>query len=59
MYCSSCHQPCSAIERDIGIGTYEFGGTKGYESTIVMVSDCCGAGIDQDQPLSKDEDLKP
>lgn len=39
--CSECRQLCNAVERDFGIGAYEFWGARGCDVNLQTVSDCC------------------
>ena len=41
--CTECGQPCNIILLDIGIGAYEYWGSKEYDIQIEAVSDCCEA----------------
>lgn len=41
--CTSCGDPCSAIQVDFGIGAYECHGFRGIDTQIAIVSDCCEA----------------
>jgi hypothetical protein len=52
--CPCCKQPCYLSIIDDGIGHYEFWGMPGYDSRLLVVSDCCNAEIDGYSP----EDLK-
>jgi hypothetical protein len=40
-FCGSCRQPCEVIEVDFGIGSYEYWGSRGYDSRVEAVSNCC------------------
>ena len=46
MICPFCHNECSVIAIDEGIGPYECWGFKGVDTDIVPASDCCHAQIE-------------
>lgn len=48
--CSECRKPCNAVERDFGIGGYEFWGARGCDVNLQTVSDCCDG-----DPLTPEE----
>jgi len=50
-FCGSCRAPCEPRTTDEGIGPYEFWGSKGVDSNIVTVSDCCEADLYEDFEL--------
>jgi hypothetical protein len=41
--CTECGQKCNVIIVDFGIGSYEYWGSRGVDSQIEVVSDCCEA----------------
>lgn len=43
--CSECRKPCNDVERDFGIGAYEFWGAGGVDSNIQSVSECCDGDL--------------
>ena len=51
-HCAECLKPCRDVERDFGIGSYEYFGAVGFDSRMVTVSHCCdGELLDPDQYL--------
>ncbi len=57
-YCDKCGRECDAIERDVGIGHYEFWGTKGHDQRIIVVSSCCQAEVCCGTPPDKENEGK-
>lgn len=49
-YCESCGLPCIGVEHDEGIGAYEYFGSRGFDHRYVFLSDCCEAGILDQNP---------
>jgi len=50
--CPDCHEECTAIIIDNGIGWYEFWGARCFDSKPEVVSNCCEAfleGITQEE----------
>lgn len=48
--CSECREPCEDVERDFGIGRYEYWGAMCVDTDIHVVSDCCdGELLDPEQ----------
>ena len=43
--CAECLEPCQDVERDFGIGAYEFWGATGSDSNVQLVSDCCDGDL--------------
>lgn len=43
--CSECRNLCNDVERDFGIGSYEYWGASGSDSNIQTVSECCEADL--------------
>lgn len=43
--CSVCRELCNDVERDFGIGAYEFWGAPGTDSNIQRVSQCCDGEV--------------
>jgi len=39
--CTRCGQPCTVVVIDFGIGEYEYGSVKGFDSRPAAVSNCC------------------
>jgi hypothetical protein len=52
--CKGCGEPCRVISVDFGIGAYEYWGAPGYDSRIELVSDCCEADYDGEEPEYED-----
>jgi len=52
-YCGECARQCNAVERDFGIGGYEFWGARGNDVRMVTVSDCCDGDIFADPELEE------
>lgn len=44
-YCSECRQLCHDVERDFGVGTYEYWGATGVDSRVARVSECCDGDL--------------
>lgn len=55
-FCGTCGEPCSPVDFDFGIGSYEFWGQTGVDTNIQTVSDCCEAPLFADAALTKDYD---
>lgn len=47
--CTTCHEPCRVVARDMGIGAYDCGGAPGFDSRVVPVSDCCEAETTEEE----------
>lgn len=45
--CPECHKPCTPIQCDDGIGSYEFWGQKSFDSRPYWGSDCCEAPLEE------------
>ena len=43
--CSECGEPCAGVWQDLGIGSYEYHGYKGYDVQWCWVSECCEADV--------------
>jgi len=43
--CSECRQPCRDVERDFGIGAYEYWGARGVDTNLQLVSECCDGDL--------------
>jgi hypothetical protein len=52
-YCSECRKECQAVERDFGIGGYEFWGARGNDTNIQTVSECCDGDLYADPELEE------
>lgn len=39
--CTNCGDACEVIIVDVGIGPYEYGSIRGWNSQDVVVSKCC------------------
>jgi hypothetical protein len=44
-YCSECRQLCADVERDFGVGSYEYWGADGCDSNVKRVSECCDGDL--------------
>lgn len=55
-WCSDCHEACHGTQINIGIGPYEFQGSKGFDRRMVIASHCCHAGILESNPNAADDD---
>lgn len=44
-YCSECRKSCEDVERDFGVGAYEFWGATGVDSHVMRVSACCDGDL--------------
>jgi hypothetical protein len=49
-FCSECLQPCDGVERDFGIGAYEFWGAAGSNHNWQEVSECCDGDLLEELP---------
>ena len=45
--CSECHEECTAVDVDFGIGAYEYWGAPGFDSNVQTVSNCCEADFEE------------
>lgn len=45
--CADCGEPARIVMRDFGIGSYEFWGSKGYDSDERFVTECCDVEWDK------------
>jgi len=45
IYCDCCEEECGIAMIDEGIGTYEYWGSKGVDTRMIPVSDCCNETI--------------
>jgi hypothetical protein len=54
-FCSECHKPCEGVERDFGIGAYEFWGATGSDHNWLEVSECCDGDLLDEIPEEGDE----
>jgi hypothetical protein len=52
-YCGECGKECDWVQRDFGIGGYEFWGASGFHSNIQTVSKCCDGDIYSDPELEE------
>lgn len=52
-YCGECRKECQTVERDFGIGSYEFWGAPGVHKNIHTVSECCDGDIYADPELEE------
>jgi len=43
--CEECGGECTAVEKDFGIGPYEFWGDRGVHVDMRLVSPCCEANV--------------
>ena len=43
--CSECRELCDDVERDFGIGAYEYWGATGTNSNMQRVSACCDGDL--------------
>lgn len=43
--CDSCGDSCSATMQDMGIGSYEFWGSRGVHHDWQALSPCCSANV--------------
>lgn len=52
-YCEACRQPCEVEVVDYGIGSYEYWGYNGVNSSLCAVSTCCEATVFEDEELTR------
>ena len=45
--CKSCGEECTGRTVDFGIGPYDYGGSRGYDVRLKMVSNCCEDEIEE------------
>jgi len=57
MKCACCGEECKAVIEDHGIGPYEFQGAKGVDRKQVLVSDCCGDAVLDDNGAECDVEV--
>lgn len=43
--CAECRQLCRDVERDFGIGRYEYWGATGTDVNLQTVSECCDGDL--------------
>lgn len=41
VWCKECKKEARTVERDFGIGSYEFWGATGVDSNVLEVTECC------------------
>lgn len=41
--CAMCGQPAECVQRDFGIGAYEYWGSPGVDVNLQLVTECCEA----------------
>lgn len=58
-YCGNCGKVCEMVQRDMGIGPYEFWGRKGFDSDLQWVSECCEATVYENEDLTIEDDDYP
>jgi len=46
--CPACKKPCDVYAEDVGIGSYEYWGAKGFDSQIMYLSECCDEEMERD-----------
>lgn len=46
--CPNCGQYCDVKKIDVGIGPFEFWGSKENDVKIIYVSECCDEIVDKD-----------
>lgn len=56
--CDCCLQECNIKEIDIGIGQYEFWGSRGNDVRMLEVSDCCEDSFKQRDEFDDLEELE-
>lgn len=49
--CTDCGEECETLVVDNGIGSYEYGGSKGVDTRLEVVSDCCQASVTDSRGL--------
>lgn len=49
--CEACGRPAEEMRVDYGIGAYEYWGANGVHRDIQIVSECCEAGLVQNNGL--------
>jgi len=52
-YCGECGKECKTVERDFGIGAYEFWGARSVHVNIQTVSECCDGDVFADPNLEE------
>lgn len=53
MFCSECLEPCKSVERNFGIGGYEFWGATGSDDNWQEVSKCCDGDLLTEEELQE------
>lgn len=48
--CARCGKPCDVLLVDVGIGPYEYWGSRGIDKQIIEVSGCCEATLLENKP---------
>jgi hypothetical protein len=54
-FCEECGEFCEGRMTDVGIGPHEFWGSTGNQVDIRILSPCCEAEINENEPESEDE----
>jgi hypothetical protein len=44
-FCAECKNECTGTWEDVGIGSFEFWGSRGHDSRWAYMSDCCEAEV--------------
>lgn len=57
--CKSCNEQCNLVKHDEGIGSYEFWGSKGVDSRIVIVSNCCHEEYELEPGETEEDHFEP
>jgi len=47
-FCHECRDIVDILVEDVGIGSYEFWGARGYDSRMIAVCSECGADVSVD-----------
>lgn len=55
-FCGDCGKPAEAVQRDFGIGGYEYCGATGVHRDLRAVSRCCEAVLFADAGLKIERD---
>lgn len=49
MICPNCHEDVEGVWEDVGIGSYEYWGAKGFDSRMSFLCESCGEELETEQ----------
>lgn len=54
-FCSECKQEAEPVQRDFGVGSYEYWGAKGNHQKLRWVSECCDGELVSEKEVCHDD----